>query len=114
MQNALKKNLPIWTAAKISAADNAHWPNVDEALPVHHVNYGSRETSIAKLSKNTYLIATFSQKNGYQKINHKKPGWHERQPSIAASNAVSTRPMVAIEADRTITLLIQIYRRNHN
>ena len=74
MQNALIKNLPIETAAKISAANKAHWPNVDEAPPVHHVNYGSWKTSIAKISKNTYLIATFSQKNGYQKINHKKPG----------------------------------------
>ena len=36
MQNALIKNLPIETAAKTSAADNAHWPNVDEAPPVHH------------------------------------------------------------------------------
>ena len=66
MQNALIKNLPIETAAKISAANNAHWPNVDEAPPVHHVNYRSRKTSITKISKNTYLIATFSQKNGYQ------------------------------------------------
>ena len=51
MQNAPIKNLPIETAAKILAADNAHWPNVDEAPPVHHVNCGSRKTSIAKISK---------------------------------------------------------------
>ena len=31
MQNALIINLLIETAAKISAADNAHWPKVDEA-----------------------------------------------------------------------------------
>ena len=48
MQNAPIKNLPIETAAKISAADNAHWPNVDEEPPVHHVNCGSRKTSMQK------------------------------------------------------------------
>ena len=48
MQNAPIKNLPIETVAKISAADNAHWPNVDEEPPVHHVNCGSRKTSMQK------------------------------------------------------------------
>ena len=67
MQNALIKNLPIETATKISAADNAHWPNVDEAPPVHNINYGSRKTSIAKISKNTYLIATFLVKDWLSK-----------------------------------------------
>ena len=42
MQNALIIILPIETAAKFSAADKAHWHNVDEASPVHHVNCGSR------------------------------------------------------------------------
>ena len=67
MQNALIKNLPIETAAKISAADNAHWPNVHETPPVHNVNCGSRTTSIAKISKNTYLIATFLAKDWLSK-----------------------------------------------
>ena len=67
MQNALIKILPIETAAKISAAENAHWPNVDEATLVHHVNCGSRKTSIAKISKNTYLIATFLAKDWLSK-----------------------------------------------
>ena len=67
MQNALIIILPIETAAKISAADNAHWPNVDEAPPVHHVNCASRKTSIAKISKNRYLIATFLAKDWLSK-----------------------------------------------
>ena len=69
MQNALIIILPIETAAKILAADKAHWPNVDEAPPVHHVNCGSRYKSIAKISKNTYLIATFLAKDWLSKDN---------------------------------------------
>ena len=67
MQNALIITLPIETADKILAADKAHWPNVEEAPQVHHVNCGSRKTSIAKISKNTYLIATFLAKDWLSK-----------------------------------------------
>ena len=66
MQNALII-IPIETAAKISAADKAQWPNVDEAPPVHHVNCVSWKKSIAKISKNTYLIATFLAKDWLSK-----------------------------------------------
>ena len=66
MQNALIKNLPIETAAKISAANNAHWPNVDEAPPVHHVNCGiEKRTCLEKRIREQVSLLSFGDRRNH-------------------------------------------------